>query len=108
MEYTKGIWKIHKEVLNSPQPEYIYGGPDNTHICDFRKLNPNLIDEVLEQQQANACLIAAAPDLLTALETMSLIYQDSLIDGKSCNCQRCLDANEKAQATIAKAKKFKN
>ena len=72
MKHTKGKWIIHKEVLNSPQPEYIYGGPENTIVCDFRKLNPNLIDEVLEQQQANAKLIAAAPDLLTACEVAVL------------------------------------
>lgn len=65
-KYTPGPWKIQREILNSPQPEYIYGGPESTHVCDFRELNPNLLDEVLEQQQANARLIAAAPDLLTA------------------------------------------
>ncbi len=73
MSHTKGNWEIHREVLNNPQPEYIYGGEDSTHICDFRKLNPlnpNLIDEVLEEQQANAQLIATAPDLLKACKGM--------------------------------------
>ena len=53
--HTQGKWEIHREVLNSPQPTCIYGGLlSKTHICDFRKLNPCLVDEVLEQQQANA------------------------------------------------------
>lgn len=71
MEHTEGKWEIHKEILNNPQPEYIYGGPNSTHICDFRRLNPCLLDEVLEQQQANARLIAAAPTLLEALNRIA-------------------------------------
>ena len=104
MSYTKGKWKIHKEILNSPQPEYIYGGPHSTHICDFRKLNPNLIDEVLEQQQANAKLIAAAPGLLAACKHGAMSSHHPSCshgkrgDGNTCEChvKKCQDAVDKA------------
>lgn len=83
MEHTEEKWEIHRETLNSPQPEYIYGGPNRTHVCDFRKLNPNLLDEVLEQQQANAHLIAAAPVLLAACEAWQKV-ESEMFDNHPC------------------------
>jgi len=72
MNHTKGKWEIHKEVLNSPQPVYIYGGPDCTHVCGFRELNlKRTPKEILEKQQADAILIAAAPDLLAACKKIT-------------------------------------
>lgn len=75
---TQRKWKIHREVLNSPQPEYIYGGPDNTHICDFRELNPCLIDEVLKQQRDNAALIVACPTMLDELRQVVALEKTNM------------------------------
>lgn len=111
MKHTEGEWKIHREVLNSPQPEYIYGGENNTHICDFRKLNPNLIDEILEQQQANAKLIAAAPDLLAACEAYKRhceLHDNSDQPKANMFCTGCSRYRKQIEAAIAKTKRVKD
>ena len=53
--------------------------------------------------EANARLIAAAPELLEALRNLWVAYLDSLTDNKGCTCLRCTEAAQAAKAAIAKA-----
>lgn len=56
-----------------------------------------------EEVKANACLIAAAPILLEACQSLLDTYLDSLNDGTGCTCQRCSDASVKARQAIIAA-----
>lgn len=67
-----------------------YGGPDPTYICSVR---PDLRSS---QSESNANLIAAAPDLLEALQLI-ISYHD---DG---NCELHSEDVAMARAAISKA-----
>lgn len=72
-----------------------YGGPDPTYICSVR---PDLRSS---QSESNANLIAAAPDLLEALQDF---MANASGDEKSCGHSfECVCRFDKAKAAIAKA-----
>ena len=64
-KHTPGPWEIHKD-LGEPVPQYIYGA-DTTYVCAIKRVGrqPNSPD-VIDTFNANARLIAAAPDMLEA------------------------------------------
>lgn len=86
-----------KHALTSPGPwlldgnEILYTAKDGKHyvVCNF-------IGDMYDQQ-GNARLIAAAPDLLNALEIF-LGHSTGGMDGNWANC----DPREVARAAIAK------
>ena len=78
-KHTQGPW----EILNTLE---ICAG--NKDICEMKGW--------MNEDQANARLIAAAPDLLKALEEISLCSQNSMSSKDECG--------RIARAAIAKAK----
>jgi len=84
-KHTPGPWKLDEtgHMIESEFPVNLNG--EYEHICDFR---PNLKGEY---HQANARLIAAAPELL---EACLAVYNDPYT---TCACA------EKLHAAIAKA-----
>jgi hypothetical protein len=102
-EYTPGPWEIDDTAPNSylriignidgdayddGSPRHIY-----THVCD-------VLDN--EQEEANARLIAAAPELLDALEESILAMQK--VYDQSEMAHVVMDELERAKAVIAKAR----
>src|SRR3990167_5620624 len=75
-KHTPGPWKLHLSTYPngklSGRP-YIYApnGPDtHRHIAE-PFIDERAAPELQSMQEANACLIAAAPELLAALEYVS-------------------------------------
>ena len=88
--HTPGPWKATFAISGSV---YIFGGDRN-----FVRVFNEWLDEA--NQEANACLIAAAPDLLEVLEELLSMCQrqeDFHDDGDGCMFER-------ASAAIAKAR----
>ena len=88
--HTPGSWKANFAISGSV---YIFGG-DRNFACVFDEWR----DEA--NQEANACLIAAAPDLLEALEELLAMCQ------RQENFSDDGDGRmfERASAAIAKAR----
>ena len=82
---------------HTPGPWLVEPSPDRTHF-DVRSDGVHLPLYGVGGK-ANAALIAAAPDLLAALEGMVGAYGGD----RRMSAEGCIDAYEKAQATIAKA-----
>ena len=92
-QHTPGPWEVADDT-----PDIIKHEPDGiTHIasCDVACFSPGFIP--IEEMDANARLIAAAPELLAALEhlTHRYLFNNSEEDA----------AVKQARAAIAKAKK---
>jgi len=73
--HTPGPWEAATDPLHFHSLSTVYGGDE----CNNSKFRPQLFVQVgglapLEEQEANTRLIAAAPDLLAALESMVLYY----------------------------------
>lgn len=88
--HTPGPWKANFAISGSV---YIFGG-DRNFVCVFNEWR----DEA--NQEANARLIAAAPDLLEVLEKLLFMCQrqeNFNDDGDGCMFER-------ASAAIAKAR----
>lgn len=69
----------------------------------------NLPNNDLAEQQANARLIAASPDLLTALEGLTKVSVEvaqlrDIHDGTDTAWMEVITAHDKARAAIAKAR----
>jgi hypothetical protein len=58
MEYTKGDWRIHRD------------GAGNLQVFAERPETGNKIAKVIDNNRANAHLIAAAPDMYEALQKL--------------------------------------
>lgn len=104
---TQGKWEIHTEILNSPQPCYIYGGEFSTRVCDFIELPVLAPDDVKQQQADNARLIATSPELLAACKmaaklilTARQYYPKSMHNNNKFDLE---NTNATIMAAIAKA-----
>src|SRR5271165_2537121 len=100
-QHTPGPWQpMDSGLVYAPPPK---GEDEATLICDVGE-----IDETTPDRVANAFLIAAAPDMLDALEAQTEAAQaviDSWSEGDLAGAVRMLDASlADAQAAIAKAK----
>jgi hypothetical protein len=96
MTHTPGPWTARQ----NPEPEsflrhsfFIDGGePQRAPVAEVRHYYDG-------EGRANARLIAAAPELLEALENI-----DANLTGKDCLAQRVEDSIRRARAAIAKAR----
>lgn len=92
MSHTPGPWGAHIDrhgfVTLGAGPVYIRGPEDGFNVAGF-------------MSAADARLIAAAPDLLAALEELAHIVEEIEIYGYAPNTAVTLD---RAHAAIAKAK----
>jgi len=84
--HTKGPWAIHPSTFYY---DVIRAGQDE--VASYHKMLPNA--------EANARLIAAAPDLLEALESISRRWEESdKVNNLACNMV------EDARSALAKVK----
>ena len=97
MEHTPGPWEVVEMIDYNHGHKYVDGyrvqsvnGDPNEPVAEMSGF---------EKAEANANLIAAAPDLLEALEDMT-----AWVKSVGCGCQRCI----KSLAAIAKARGEKN
>jgi len=97
-KYTPGPWRVYQE-----KPHYYSVGTNYVHD---RGHDSNVVRDV--RNEANACLMAAAPELLEALEELHAISGEAHIELKNSHAVRkmgqFLAAREKAQAAIRKAR----
>ena len=103
MTHTKGPWEVEKHE----RMFLIIGNDDcprneKMPVCE---LDRGLSEETDEEQEANARLISAAPELLEALEGLYdeviAICNDGTLDGSFVETRRSIIATRRA---IAKAK----
>jgi hypothetical protein len=87
-QHTSGPWEVIRESLTSSAKKII--GPNAEHICEGLSWGEN--------EDADAALIAAAPDLLEALESVidSWQYGETPSDAAA--------TYDHARSAIAKAK----
>ena len=104
--HTKGPWFVEQDGKTP-----IYVSPIDRHeeiaICNVLVIDEDPDDDSGEwfngdQTKANARLIAAAPDLLEALEVISRLYDYEATSGE--NSSRLYDARSIALLAIAKAR----
>ena len=100
--HTKGPWEVARTdagiiVRTESAKKTRFGASRYAAIGGFDRSDPEQLAEAL----ANARLIAAAPDLLEALEMGPSILHE-LPDGKECSCSQCHFVRAK-RAAIAKA-----
>lgn len=78
MIYTKGPWKI---TNNAEGPVAICHAEDSYSIvCSFNKKDP----QPIVKNEANAHLIAAAPEMIEVLESVLQYFEDGLLDLGKC------------------------
>ena len=85
IEHTKGPWYRN---INAKYPVYAGEAPNHVHIASILKGAPD------DEREANLRLIAAAPELLEALE---ILLQETMYKDHPA-------ASERALKVIAKAK----
>lgn len=100
--FTPGPWRISASCLRD---ECYVGISSNKHT-DFAEVVWRMIDEDRSPQcEANAHLIAAAPDLLEALQDLLRLVEDNWLQGPEWDADewmafdRYRDVIAKAQAT---------
>jgi hypothetical protein len=105
--FTPGPWKI--AYSDGSGPEYITASNQSIATlrwgCSCCKDTPDSFDDMSEEEQANARLIAAAPELLQALE--SLYEHCAMVHkhwGEGSNQRQADEAIKAAQAAIKKAR----
>jgi hypothetical protein len=96
--YTPGPWHTKREGLSTIYVEANIGGG---WVQEVAACGPT---ETADQKEANARLIAAAPELLEALERIAVLYEK---DTDADNYEQAANAYEMrciARAAIAKAR----
>ena len=102
MKHTQGPWKIVRhmgfdfqdaEERDDPECQMGFAGPNGERVCWFGHSADYYPTEGDEPSEADALLIAAAPDLLDALKDMV----------KFCDLFPNSEHHVKARAAIAKA-----
>ena len=94
-KHTPAPWTYH--ISDNCQSEFEIHG-DCCQIGTVERWNGDNDEEVMAEAEANAQLIAAAPDLLEALDEL-LVLTDPDVFGGSLD-----DARERAASAIAKAR----
>ena len=100
-QHTPGPWYLAEErLLTFAHGEVV--GPNNEHICGLLPDNNGIV-MMTEEDKANARLIAAAPELLAALENaLNVMAGIAIGDLKTIKVDS--PAIIQARAAIAKAK----
>ena len=94
---TPGPWKLRPPVeCDNPHIEFWVDAGEGVPIADI-KVNANT--------EANARLIAAAPELLEALEVITTLVEDIIIHGEVGPYSGDKPRITKARAALAKARK---
>jgi hypothetical protein len=100
-KHTPGLWKVGDEA----EGLWVYVDPNQNVICDIVGRNDPHI--MTDEDYANAYLIAAAPELLGALEATALLAHE-LSNGIAHGGKRFDDCDASVctrnRALIAKAK----
>jgi len=100
-KHTPGPWWLGRDPSHFGSLTSITGGSDSTGgIRSVAEVGGPDIDEA----EANASLIAAAPEMLDALKAMTKLYVDFVNSG-DCGCwdPERIDEVKLARAVIAKA-----
>jgi len=98
--HTPGPWTIHESALSSSLVKELHiGTPTRTAACVYDDCAAGIL--VRSEVKANARLIAAAPELLEALERISTAYDETL---RHPIAAPLLHAIYGARAAIAKAR----
>lgn len=93
-QHTPGPWTIEAPSKGSPVPII--------HGADYSEVASVFADEGEDQRNANACLIAAAPELLAALE-LAIKSRLLSIDYDRNRTREACDIRRAMIAAIAKA-----
>lgn len=72
-KHTKGEWF---SCCTKSDPHFLFAKDGNVSICTFTRKQYDGIEIPIEEMQANAKLIAAAPELLEALIEIKKLYGD--------------------------------
>lgn len=100
--YTSGPWQVKPNSVGGPTV-----GPEGSVVADIRTYGgPHVGGRQHPQTDANARLIAAAPDLLEALQEVVAGDAEEIEDAKRLGVpfpDEMLAAYHKARAAIAKA-----
>lgn len=97
-KHTPAPWKVHKVEWQGNYNKYLDVGPDLRTVVSV--LGKFEAEDVGEEARANAHLIAAAPELLEALENTLWLLEKTLDDPSRLNDQV---AYINAKAVISKA-----
>ena len=102
---TPGPWSLnrHGAIVGGKFHEYSNGSAQSqvAMVVGSREVNE-------QEMKANAALIAAAPDLLEALQSASLtLHTGSMFVDGACKCSQC-EFVYKARFAIAKATSISN
>lgn len=98
-KHTPGPWTWHENILVAPHDSTLICNVINDDGCTVYRDSP--VDAFMAEIDANKRLIAAAPDLLSALEITADNIR-SLI--ASCNCVTYNIWLDVVESAIAKAK----
>lgn len=95
-EFTPGPWRVITEVSENTRVH----GPDEQYCNDNQIAKMSYVGEVA---QADACLIAAAPELYAALEMAMNAIRGEHQEDRMCMCRSC-EAFRLGAAALKKAR----
>jgi hypothetical protein len=93
-QHTKGPWRVQRQNPSPTTGEWMISGAKPGYLAEVRDCGSGDV-------QANARLIAAAPDLLEALQNLFDADMEHVLMGDGKDDQ--IEAIAKARAAIAKA-----
>lgn len=105
-KHTPGPWGIRKEIdgVYADEPIWVVSADGGVAVA-ANQSRTSLFRADRNKREANAKLIAAAPDLLEALEIMLADYRTEGCPDTDCSiCTASRIAEKTARAAIAKAK----
>lgn len=102
--WTHGLAFDEKTIVVGPATKDSEGGSDIWMVSLLTKPDKINTPASIAEVEANASLIAAAPDLLAALERLQKQMRDGYADHKADWTELDSDAYEAASAALAKAK----
>jgi hypothetical protein len=93
-KHTPGPWRVWRD--QDPKEPVQICGMESDFVCEISGINTN--------REANASLIAAAPELLEALDGFLELCGQGVFQVDNCDQGDVIRWTEKARAAIAKAK----
>lgn len=86
MKHTRGPWEISataREYCNELMITAPQAGDNSVHVCQVTTSGKGNKKSITDEQDANAVLIAAAPDLLEALRALETLFAPLAKDSTS-------------------------